>query len=71
MLEVLRQACRDAMEMVMKDLSSRLRQVESTNSELIHALEFTQKEVEDLRAKKTLIEEVSILKKKTTCDLME
>ncbi|KAK3883779.1 hypothetical protein Pcinc_011904 [Petrolisthes cinctipes] len=50
--------------MVMKDLSSRIRQVESSNTELIHSLQYTQKEVEDLRAdKKTLIEEVTMLKK--------
>ncbi|KAK4327053.1 hypothetical protein Pmani_002499 [Petrolisthes manimaculis] len=58
MLDMQQQAYRDAMEMVMKDLSSRIRQVESSNSELIHSLQYTQKEVEDLKAdKKTLIEE--------------
>ncbi|KAK4307937.1 hypothetical protein Pmani_020329 [Petrolisthes manimaculis] len=64
MLDMQQQAYRDAMEMVMKDLSSRIRQVESCNSELIHSLQYTQKEVEDLKAdKKTLIEEVTTLKK--------
>ncbi|KAK3890813.1 hypothetical protein Pcinc_005258 [Petrolisthes cinctipes] len=64
MLDMQQQAYRDAMEMVMKDLSSRIRQVESSNTELIRSLQYTQKEVEDLRAdKKTLIEEVTTLKK--------
>ncbi|KAK4296242.1 hypothetical protein Pmani_031242 [Petrolisthes manimaculis] len=64
MLDMQQQAYRDAMEILMKDLSSRIRQVESSNSELIHSLQYTQKEVEDLKAdKKTLIEEVTTLKK--------
>lgn len=64
MLDIQQQTYKDAMEIIMKDLTSRIRQVESRNTELLHSLEFTQKEVEELKTNnKTLIEEVTTLKK--------
>lgn len=64
MLDIQQQAYKDAMEMVMKDITNRIRQVESRNSELIHSLEFTQREMDDLKANnKVLVEEVTALKK--------
>ena len=48
MLEVQQKAYKDAIEIVMVDVTGRLRQLERRNEELIHSLEFTQREVDTL-----------------------
>lgn len=72
MLEVQQKAYKDAIEIVMIDVTGRLRQLERRNEELIHSLEFTQKEVDTLKLENnTLKEEVAHLKisvKKTDVD---
>lgn len=64
MLEVQQKAYRDATELLMVDIGSRMRLLEQRNQELVHSLEFTQKEMEDLKKEnKTLKEDLLSLKK--------
>ncbi|KAK3887245.1 hypothetical protein Pcinc_008641 [Petrolisthes cinctipes] len=56
---------REVVEVIFQDVNSRLRQVESLNLELKLSLEYTQKEVEDVkRLNKALQDEVNNLIKK-------
>lgn len=51
-------------ELLMADISNRMRHLEQRNQELIHSLEFTQKEAEGLKKdKKSVKVELSNLKK--------
>lgn len=63
MLEVQQKAYKDSMEYMLSDVTSRLRQLEVRNAELIHSLEFTQQELDTLKNEnKTLKEEITHLK---------
>lgn len=64
MLEIQLKAYKDSTQMLLNDLMERLRQVESRNKELVHSLEFTQKEVDTLKSGNTVLrEELNMLKK--------
>ena len=63
MLEVQQKAYEDATELLMAEVTSRLRHLEQRNHELTHSLEFTQRELETMKNEnKTLKEAVSSLK---------
>ena len=67
MLEVQQKAYRDCVEMLLSDVTRRLRQLEERNSELVQSLEFTQKEVDSLKEEnKTLKEEMKTVNKATS-----
>lgn len=67
MLEVQQKAYRDCVEILLSDVTSRLRQLEVRNGELVQSLEFTQKEMDSLKEEnKTLKKEISDMKMATS-----
>lgn len=63
LLEVQQKAYKDATELLMRTVTSRLQQLEDRNQELLRSLEFTQNEVDSIKTENTLLkEELSNLK---------
>ena len=63
MLEVQQNAYKDVAQLLFADISTRMKQLEQRNQELVHSLEFTQGEVDVLKKEnKTLKEDIAHLK---------
>lgn len=64
MLDMQLKAYKEGTDLLLEDITSRLRQLEQRHSELIHSLQFTQGEVLALQSEnKALKEEISVIKK--------
>ena len=57
MLEMQQAAYKDATVLLLTDVKSRMRQIEVNHTELIHSLEFTQKEMDSLKGENKLLRE--------------
>lgn len=68
-LEVQQEAYRDLIEVVRSTLNERILQVEKQNTELIASLQFTQKEMEDVKKTNAMQEEEIIKMKKEIVEL--
>lgn len=64
MLEIQQKAYKDATELLMTEVTNRMRHLEQRNQELVHSLEFTQREVDGLKSDNSVMkEELCNLKK--------
>lgn len=67
MLEIQHQAYKNTIEILMQEVNNRMKLLETHNRDLVHSLEFTQRQVDDLtKDNKTLKEEIVDLKKEIT-----